>query len=106
MLFPVGYQRSPVQVIVAAAFRVLREDYPADIAALVQVDRILDQGNVHEPSVTWEGTYNGIPLASAQQAHVMAEIRAGLTASFAQTIRQAIEILSPPDAPQDGAPGG
>lgn len=106
MLFPVGYQRSPVQVIVAAAFRVLREDDPADIAALVRVDRILDQGNVHEPSVTWERTYSGIPVASAQQAHVMAEIRAGLTASFAHTIRRAIEILSPPDAPQDGALGG
>lgn len=56
--------------------------------------------------MTWERTYSGIPVASAQQAHVMAEIRAGLTASFAQTIRRVIEILSPPDAPQDGAVGG
>ena len=106
MLYPVGYQRSPVQVIVAAAFRVLREDDPADVTALVRVDRILDQGNVHEPSVTWEGTYRGIPVASAQQEHVMAEIRAGITGSFAETMRQAIEILSPADAPQDGVPGG
>jgi hypothetical protein len=92
-LFPVGQQRPPVEAVVAAAFRVLREDEPADIVALVRVDRILDHGNVHEPNVMWEGKYAGIPVASAQQANAMAEIRAGITGSFAETMRRVIEIL-------------
>jgi hypothetical protein len=78
---------------VAAAFRILREDEPADIAALVRVGRILDHGNLHEPYVTWEGRYPGIPVASAQQANVMADIRTGITGSFAETMRRVIEIL-------------
>lgn len=92
-LFPAGQQRPPVEVVVAAAFRTLREDEPADIAALVRVDRILDHGNAHEPHVTWEGKYLSVPVASAQQANVMADIRAGLTGSFAETMRRVIEIL-------------
>ncbi len=92
-LFPVGHQRPAVEVVVAAAFRILREDEPADIAALVRVDRILDHGNLHEPYVTWEGKYPGIPVASAQEANVMAEIRTGITGSFAETMRRVIEIL-------------
>jgi hypothetical protein len=89
----VGHQRPAVEVVVAAAFRILREDEPADIAALVRVDRILDHGNLHEPYVTWEGKYPGIPVASAQQANVMADIRTGITGSFAETMRRVIEIL-------------
>jgi hypothetical protein len=92
-LFPVGHQRPAVEVVVAAVFRILREDDPADIAALVRVDRILDHGNVHEPYVTWEGKYSGIPVSSAQQANVMAGIRTGIVASFAETMRRVIEIL-------------
>jgi hypothetical protein len=97
LLLPVGQERSPVVVVVAAAFRVLREGEPADIAALVRVDRVIDQGNVHEPQVVWEGTYRGVPVASAQQANVMAEIRAGFGDSFAGALRQAIEILADSD---------
>jgi hypothetical protein len=92
-LFPVGHQRPAVEVVVAAAFRILREDEPADIAALVRVDRVLDHGNVHEPYVTWQGKYPGTPVASAQQANVMADIRTGITGSFAETMRRVIEIL-------------
>lgn len=77
----------------AAAFRVLRANDPADIAALVRVDRILDHGNVHEPYVTWEGKYPGIPVSSAQQANVMAGVRTGIVASFTETMRRVIEIL-------------
>jgi hypothetical protein len=98
LLLPVGHERSPVVVVVAAAFRVLREGDPADIAALVRVDRVVDHGNVHEPHVVWKGTYPGVPVASAQQAIVMAEIRTGLGDSFASALRQAIEILADPDA--------
>jgi hypothetical protein len=98
-LFPVGHQRPPVEVVVAAAFRVLREDEPADIAALVRVDQILDHGNIHEPHVTWEGEFPGIPVASAQQVNAMAQIRAGITGSFAETMRRVIEILPASDVP-------
>ena len=97
-LFPVGHQRPAVEVVVAAAFRILREDEPADIAALVRVDRILDHGNLHEPHVTWEGKYPRIPVASAQQANVMADIRTGITGSFAETMRRVIEILPAAEA--------
>jgi hypothetical protein len=40
------------------------------------------------------GKYLGIPVSSAQQASVMAAIRTGIVASFAETIRRVIEILS------------
>ena len=43
--------------------------------------------------VTWEGKYSRIPVASAQQANVMADIRTGITDSFAETMRRVIEIL-------------
>ncbi len=94
LLFPVGHQRPAVEVVVTAALRTLREDDPADIAALIRVDRIIGQGNVHEPHVIWKGKYPGIPVASARQANVVADIRAGLTGSFAETMRRVIEILA------------
>jgi serine/threonine protein kinase len=94
LLLPPGQQRPDVEVIVAVSFRVLREDNPADIAALLRVDRIVDHGNVHEPHEIWAQTYHGIPVASAQQVNVMADIRTGLTSGFADALRDAIGILS------------
>jgi hypothetical protein len=98
LLLPPGQDRPAVEVVVAAAFRVLREEDPADIAALVRVDRIIDQQGIHEPQEIWTRTYPGIPIASAQQANVIADIRAGFTGSFANTLRQVIRILSYPAA--------
>lgn len=72
----------------------LREGDPADIAAIVRVDRIRDHGNIHEPHSIWTRTYSSIPVASAQQANIFADIRAGFGGSFGGTLRQVIEILS------------
>jgi hypothetical protein len=93
LLLPVGQERPAVEAVVAAASRVLRKDDPADIAALLRVDRIVGQG-LHEPQVIWSQVYHGIPIASAQQANVLADIRAGFTSSFADTLRRVIEIIS------------
>ena len=82
----------------------LADRLPADIAALVRVDRILDHGNLHEPYVTWEGKYPGIPVASALQANVMADIRTGITGSLAETMRRVIEILPLPRSPDHKPP--
>jgi hypothetical protein len=94
LLLPPGQDQPVVQVVVAVAFRVLREEDPADISALVRVDRIREHGNVREPQEIWSRTYRGIPIASAQQANAVAEIRAGFTGSFAETLRHVIRILS------------
>jgi hypothetical protein len=94
LLLPPGQQRPAVEVIVAAAFRVLREDDPADIAALLKVDQIIDHRGLHEAHEVWARTYRGIPVASAQQANVMADIRTGFNSSFAVALRKVIEIMS------------
>jgi hypothetical protein len=58
------------------AFRMLRVGGPADIAALLRVDEVTGNGNVHEPNLVWAQTYYGVPLASTRQANVFADIRA------------------------------
>ena len=98
LLLPPGQDRPAVEVVVAAAFRVMREEDPADIAALVRVDRIIDHQGIHEPHEIWTRTYPGIPIASAQQTNAIADIRAGFTGSIADTLRQVIRILSDPAA--------
>jgi hypothetical protein len=94
LLLPPGQQRQCVEVVVAAAFRLLREDDPADIAALLRVDEVLGNGNVHEPHVIWAQTYYGTPIASARQASVLADIRTSITNRFPEAIREVIRILS------------
>jgi hypothetical protein len=81
---------------VAAAYRVLRDGDPADIAAVVRVDRVLDHGSIHEPHLIWTQTYRDTPVASAQQASIFADIRAGFSGSFGGALRQVIDILSRP----------
>jgi len=93
LLLPPGQKRPVVEVVVAWAFRVLREDGPADFAALLRVDRIVDRG-LHDVHEVWARTYFGIPIPSAQQANAVADIRIGLTSSFAGTMREVIEGLS------------
>jgi serine/threonine protein kinase len=94
LLFPRGQQRPVVQVTVEAAMTVLRKDDPADIAAVLQVDRIIGNQGLHEVHKIWAKTYLGVPIASAQQATVLADIRAGFTAAFPSALRQVIQILS------------
>jgi Protein kinase domain len=94
LLLPPGEQRPNVEVVVAMAFRMLHVDDPADIAALLRVDEIVDNGNVHEPHVIWAQTYYGIPIASAQQANVLADIRTGIVNGFPEAMRQVIRIIS------------
>jgi len=94
LLLPPGQQRPDVEVTVAAAFRMLTEDGPADIAALLRVDRILDERGLHDPHEVLARTYLGIPVASAQQANVMADIRHSLTSSFPAALRQVLQIIA------------
>lgn len=94
LLLPPGQQRPAVEVTVAAAYRMLDEDGPADIAALLRVDRILSDQGVHEPHEVLSRTYLGIPVASAQQANVMAGIRASLTSGFPAALRLVLQILA------------
>jgi len=94
LLFPPGQTWATVEVTVAAAMRVLQENDPADISALLKVDHIVGDRRVHEVHEVWARTYSGIPIASAQQANVMAEIRAGFINGFPDTLRQVISILS------------
>jgi serine/threonine protein kinase len=94
LLLPHGQQRAAVEVTVAAAFRMLREDGPADIAALLRVSQRLNDQGLHEPHDVLARTYPGIPVASAQQANVMADIRASLTISFPAALRLVLQILT------------
>ena len=94
LLLPPGQQRPIVEVTVAAAYRMLDEDGPADIAALLRVDQILNDQGVHDPHRVLSRTYLGIPVASAQQANVMADIRASLTGSFPAALQRVLQILA------------
>jgi hypothetical protein len=96
LLFPPGQARPHVEVIVAAAMRVLRENGPADIAALLRVDRILDTG-LHDVCEVWARAYSDIPVASAQQVNILAEIRANFVHGLEATMRLAISILTETD---------
>jgi hypothetical protein len=49
---------------------------------------------VHEPHEVLSRTYLGIPVASAQQANVMAGIRASLTSGFPAALRLVLQILA------------
>jgi hypothetical protein len=68
--------------------RVMCEDDPADIAVTLEVHRNLDNGSRHEVNEIWVRTYDRVPLASAQLAGVIAEVRASLTAGFGETQRR------------------
>jgi hypothetical protein len=94
LLLPHGQQRPAVEVTVAVAFRMLDEDGPADIAALLRVDQILDEQGVHESHEVVSRTYRGIPVASARQANVMAEIRASVTSGFPAALQQVLQVLA------------
>ena len=94
LLLPYGQQRPAVEVIVGVAFRMLDEDGPADIAALLRVDQILHEQGVHEPHDVVSRTYRGIPVASGRQANVMAEIRASLTSGFPAALQQVLQVLA------------
>lgn len=94
LLIPPGQPWPNVEVIVAGAMRIMREDDPADITALLEVDRIVGDRRLHEVHDVWVQTYRDVPVASAQQANVLAEIRANFTNGFDETMRQVISTLS------------
>jgi hypothetical protein len=94
LLIPPGQPRPKVEVIVAAAMRVMRENDPADITALLRVYRIVGDGSAHEEHEVWAQAYRDIPVASARQANVFAEILTNFTNGFDEAMRQAISILA------------
>jgi hypothetical protein len=49
---------------------------------------------MHEPHEVLARTYRGIPVASAQQANVMADIHASLTSSFPAAVQQVLQIFA------------
>jgi hypothetical protein len=81
-------------VTVAAAMRVLRAGDPADIAVTLEVHQLFENGSRHEVNEIWARTYDRVPLASAQLAGVIAEVRANLTGGFGGTLRAVIAILA------------
>jgi hypothetical protein len=94
LLLPPGEARPNVEVIVAAAMRLLRDDGIAEIAALLRVDRIHVGKGVHDPHGVWAKTYRDIPLASAQAANALAEIRAGFANGFEEAMKLSISIFA------------
>jgi Protein kinase domain len=94
LLLPPGQQRPVVEVTVAAAMRVMRAGDPADIAVTLEVHQLFENGSRHEVKEIWARTYDRVPLASAQLAGVIAEVRANLTAGFGETLRAVIAILA------------
>jgi hypothetical protein len=104
LLLPPGKQQASVEVVVAMAFRMLRVGGPADTAALLRVDEVTGNGNVREPPVIWAQTYYGVPIASARQANVFADIRVGIKNGFSEAMRQVIRIMSPLASRGDLAP--
>jgi hypothetical protein len=49
---------------------------------------------MHEVSEIYSRTYADIPVASAEQAHVLAEIKVGFQDSLGAAMRQTLSILS------------
>lgn len=94
LLIPPGTQRAGVNVRIVVVAIMLTQDGPVNIAALLLVNRILDNGNIQEPYDMFARTYLDVPIASAQQANAIADIREGLPASFPAAIRQVIRIIS------------
>ena len=94
LLFPPGVARPNVEVVVAAAMRLLRDDGMAEIAALLRVDRIHVGKGLHDPHDVWARAYCDIPIASAQAANILAEIRAGFASGFEEAMKLAISILA------------
>jgi serine/threonine protein kinase len=97
LLIPPDQPRPAVQVEISITSRMQRLDGPADIAAILRVDRILDNGNQHEVHEKFARTYLDIPIGSAQQANVIADIRNGFYGGFSPAIREVIQIMSGAD---------
>jgi len=94
LLIPLGTQRAEVNVRIVVAAIMLTEDGPVNIAALLRVNRILDNGNIQEPYDIFARTYLDIPIASAQQANAIADIHSGLFDSFSDAMVQVLQIMS------------
>jgi serine/threonine protein kinase len=94
LLIPPDQPRPDVRVDISITTRMQRQDGPTDIAALLRVDRILDNGNRHEVHEIFARTYLDIPIASAQQANVITDIRNGFYDGFSPAIREVIQIIT------------
>jgi hypothetical protein len=94
LLFPPNQARPPVQVVVAVALRAQKDDGYAGIAALLRVDHIHWSDGQHDHHDIWKQHYPKVPIASAQQDRVIAEIRAGFINGYEQAMRLVISILS------------
>ena len=94
LLFPPGQPYPIVEVIITVALRVMHENDPADIAALLSVDRIVGDKRLHDVHEIWTQTYPSVPVSSAQQARVLADIRTNLTNAFDEAMRLAISAIA------------
>ncbi len=84
-----------VQVIFSVTANMLKEVGPVDIAALLKIIRI-DNGSVYEVDKLFARTYLDIPIGSAQQTNIIADIRNGFFGNFSSVLRQVIHVISEP----------
>lgn len=95
LISPAGVAQ--VQVIFSVTVNMLKEGGPVDIAALLKIIHI-DNGIVHEVDEVFARTYLDIPIGSAQQANIIADIRNGFFGSFPSVLRQVIQVISEPSS--------
>jgi hypothetical protein len=93
LLFPAGQSWPEVEVIIAGTMRAMCGNDPVDIAVVLTVDKVVDR-RIHEVHEIYAQVYRDIPVASAQQTHALAEIRASLTGCLDAAMRQVISILA------------
>lgn len=92
-LAPPG-QHPQATITVAVGLRVVDEQDPAEIAALLRVEHWYDhQSNVKD---IWKKTYK-VQVGSAQHTNAVAEISAGFTNGYADTLRTVAAILAIPE---------
>jgi hypothetical protein len=60
----------------------------------LEVHQLFENGSRHEVDEIWARTCDRVPLASAQLAGVIAEVRASLIEGFSETMCAVIAILA------------
>jgi hypothetical protein len=94
MLRPWGQSiRTRFEVVIAMALRATRARESFDVAAVISIDRYVNEGHRKETENTYDQVYRNIPVGSAQQARVLAEVSATLTENLEPTMRKVIAIL-------------
>jgi hypothetical protein len=92
-LTPPHHSQAPFEVVVDMAIRALSIGDPFDCTALISVNRNLGDGRFEADEI-YTRTWRNVPVASAQQANILTEIRARFTESMEPTLRKAISILA------------